>query len=199
MSRFTPPFHFDLAALLKQARRFPIQVDGVSISLPFVSFSVKPNDVERKIAREIIVRLANKRVLNAFECCDNCIEQALASLQEIRSLLVDKQVELVEYSDGSLYLLLEIMLEGIRQFFTFEEQLHFTIPNQRRTRLRTNEQRQAYFAALEMLRAHLHQSLTQVTKIAAVNLPRMSEHLRYNAWQIEAYDVPKLSEGENSN
>lgn len=198
MRDFSPPFRFDLDALLKQARRFPLRVDGVSISLPFVSFSVKPNDVERKVAREIGIRLANKRVLNASECCDNCIDQALDSLKDIRSLLVDKQVELVEHTDGSLYLMLEVMLEGIRQFFTFEEQLHFSAADQRWNRLRTHEQRQMYFAALEMLRAHLHQSLAQIATIADLKLPRIAAHVGYDQWQIAVYNVPEELEAERS-
>jgi hypothetical protein len=94
-SQFQTPFKFKLAPLLERAQHLPARIDGISIRLPFVNVTVKPDNVERKVAREIVIRLADRRVLNSFECCDGCIESALKSLQEIRSILVDKQVEFV--------------------------------------------------------------------------------------------------------
>jgi hypothetical protein len=38
---------------------------------------------------------------NAFECCDDCIERALAFLQKICRLVVDKQVELSDRTESS--------------------------------------------------------------------------------------------------
>ena len=55
------------------------------------------------MAREIVIRMANRRVLNSWECCDNCIDQALESLQKIRQLLVDQQVKFSKATDGPLY------------------------------------------------------------------------------------------------
>jgi hypothetical protein len=73
-----------MGALISSARRkLNTRIDGVSISLPFISFRVRPNDLEQRVAREIVIRMADKRVLNASECCDNCIDQALESLQQI--------------------------------------------------------------------------------------------------------------------
>jgi len=66
------PFRFDLRSLIGDARRkLSNCVDGVTINLPFVSFNVKPDDIEQKVAREIVICMADRRVLNAFECCDN--------------------------------------------------------------------------------------------------------------------------------
>lgn len=91
MKELPPPFKFDMSMLLRKARRLmKKRIDGVTISVPFLSFTITPDDLEQKAAREILMRLADKRVLNAFECCDSCVEYALASLQEIRSLLVEK-------------------------------------------------------------------------------------------------------------
>jgi hypothetical protein len=129
--------------------------------------------------------------IECVECCDSCIENGLASLQDIRSHLVDKQVDLSELSDGGLYLILDLMLEGIRQFFTFEENLRTSIeqfPGELRTRLHRQEL-QPYFAALEMLRGHLYRCLSQVAVIAGVEIHNISAHIRYeSAWQIEAYE-----------
>lgn len=186
MRNLKPLFQFDLSSVITRMRRLPRAVDGVSINLPFVSVSIKPDDLERRVAREVVIRMADRRVLNAFECCDDCIERALASLEEIRRLLLDKQVELSGHADSALYLLLEAMAEAIRQFSTYEQRLG-----------RGPEDRQKYFAALEMLRAHLHRVLRQIALVASVQIPKIADHMRYDdAWQIEAYARPALSAGE---
>ena len=194
MRNLPPPFQFEVTSLIEKARRqLRKRVEGVTINLPFVSFSVRPDDLERRVAKEVVIRLADKRVLNAFECCDSCIEQALASLREIRSLIVDKQVELADLTDGSLYLILEFMLEGIRQFFTFEEQLRTDVedfPGNFRARMHRHDL-QPYFAALEMLRGHLYRCMTQVAAVADIAVPRIADNMRYDSsWQIEAYSKP---------
>jgi len=200
MRQLPPPFRFDVRSLIKRARqKLNTQVDGVTINLPFISFSVKPDDLQKKVAQEIVIRLADRRVLNAFECCDSCIERALASLQEIRSILVDKQVEMAKLIDSPLYLLVEFMLEGIRQFFTFEQRLKerterppSMIPRSSGLR-RLRGRREHYFAALEMLRAHLHRCLNQVAKIADTQIPKIANHMRYDeAWPLEAYETVAL-------
>jgi hypothetical protein len=153
--------------------------------------------LEQKVAREIVIRVADRRVLNASECCDNCIDEALGSLQKIRDFLVNKQVELSHAMDGPLYLLIELQLEAIRQFLTFEQrikasasptELRVHVPNDFR---RPPDQREQYFAALEMLRGHLHRCLLQTAKIADTSIPKIAEHMRYEeAWQLEAYEKP---------
>ena len=178
-----PPFKFDLDSILGRLRRLPVAVDGVTITFPFIGVTVKPDNVERKVAREIVIRLADRRVLNAFECCDGCIDQALASLQEIRKIIVDKQVELADKSDGPLYILLDSIREAIRQFLTFEQRL---------TR-RDHKSQASYFAGLEMLRAHIHRTLLQIGKVGGKKIPGISPHMRYDEqWQIEAYKKPPL-------
>jgi hypothetical protein len=197
MRDLEPPFQFDLSALLQKARRtFQKRVEGVSISLPFVSSSVRPEDRERRAAREVVIRLADRRVLNAFECCDDCIDQALASLQKIRGLLVDQQVELADLADGPLYLLLDMMREGIRQFLTFEQRLGDRDSSGRpRERHRGRDVRTLYFAGLEALRAHLYRCLIQVAVIADIDIPRIAAHMRYDpTWTLEAYTRPAPSE-----
>ena len=196
-----PQFRFDLRTLIQDTHRYlSNKIEGVTISLPFVSFTVKPDDIEKKAAREIVIRLADKRVLNAFECCDDCIDKALDSLQKTRSQLVDKQVELANHSNRILYLLIEFMTEAIRQFFTYEERLHKTAPaNSYPSPVNTHSHRlpntqQAYFASLEMLRAHLHRCLSQIATIANINIPKIPDNMRYDTtWQLEAYIEPDNS------
>jgi hypothetical protein len=198
MRDLLPPFQFDVSGLVGKARRhLKKRVDGVTINLPFVSFSIRPDDLEQKVAREVVIRLADKRVLNAFECCDSCVEQALESLQDIRSLLVDNQVKLSAQSDGGLYLVIELMLEGIRQFFTFEEKLRTVnaqFPGDLHTRFMRHDL-QPYFDALEMLRGHLYRCLVQVAAVADTKIPKISDHMRYeDAWQLNAYKEPERIE-----
>lgn len=195
-----PPFKFDFRTQLKDARRkLNTSVGSVSINLPFLSFSLNPDDLEKRVAREIVIRMADRRVLNAFECCDDCIDQALSSLQEIRRILVDKQVELSAMPDSPLYLLIELQVEAIRQFLTFEQKLNHSMPADSMVVGVTSDFRrpppirEQYFAALEMLRAHLHRCLLQVSKIADTPIPKIADNMRYDdAWQLEAYEQPIL-------
>ncbi|MGE0825801.1 MAG: hypothetical protein AB7G75_32915 [Candidatus Binatia bacterium] len=206
MRNLKPPFQFDLRSLIGDARRkLSNCIDGVTINLPFVSFNVKPDDIERKVAREIVIRMADRRVLNAFECCDNCIDQALASLKEIRTLLVGKQVDLADTTEGSLSLLIALMLEAIRQFLTFEQRLNDRVPEQRIilpdsfSSQPPYSNREQYFAALEMLRAHLYRCLMQVSKIADIKIPKITESMRYDeTWQLEVYEKLVLVEERSS-
>ena len=97
-----------------------VNLDGVTINLPFISLNFDTNDKDKKIAREIIIRLRDKRVLNSKECCDNCIKNALESLIDIRKFLVDKQVEINDV-ESPLFLLVDFTIYGIRQFLTYTE------------------------------------------------------------------------------
>jgi len=183
-----PPFKFDIGGIVDRLRKLPVSVDGVTITLPFVEVTLKPDGLERKVAREVVIRLADRRVLNAWECCDGCIDNALKSLLEIRQTIVEKQVELSSKTDGVLFLLLDSIRDAIRQFLTFEQRL---------TR-RSSESRELYFAALEMLRAHIHRSLIQISKIADVEIPGISASMRYDDnWQLEAYKKPHSSSSGN--
>jgi hypothetical protein len=160
--------------------------------LPFISLTVTPDDVEKEVARELMVRLPDRRVLSSKECCDTCIDISLTSIQEIRGILVDKQVELAHLYDGSLYLLVEYMLEGIRQFLTFTETRDSVIVLESRSDMRPPDVRERYFGALEVLRFHIHSCLTQVAKIAEINTPKVEAYLHSNEeWHRVAYIRPQ--------
>jgi hypothetical protein len=175
----------------------PVTVDGITISLPFIEVSVKPDRTERKVAREVVIRLADRRVLTSVECCDNCIDEALTSLQGIRQTIVDKQVELSDRNETALYVLLDSIRDSIRQFLTFEQRLDKGSKMDHRAMgdssfRRTVQSRELYFAGLEMLRAHIHRTLLQVAKIADMEIPGIVGHMRYDeGWLLEAYKKPK--------
>jgi hypothetical protein len=190
------PFKFDMTDLLAKARRkVGARMGDVTLNLPFLSITVKPVDRERQIAREVVIRLRDRRVLSAWECCDSCINDALSSLQEIRRMLVDKQVELSELHDGPLYLLLEAMAAGIRQFMTFEELLRRKVDPRPHPQFgnfhRPPDMQQEYFDALEILRGHLSRCLGQIAKIGGMPPPDEGLIANYQgAWQLEAYQEP---------
>jgi hypothetical protein len=141
-----------------------------------LSIEVDISNDERKIAREILIRLRDKRVLVAYECCDNCIKNALFSIQDIRKLLVDKQVELPS-ENSSLFLILELMLTGIRQFLTFTE------------RYKPHIHREEYFGTLEILRGHLLRCLKEVAKVGNTS-PPLSNWLKFNPeWEKGIYVI----------
>lgn len=185
------PFKFDVSNIIKRFKSLPITVDGaVKINIPFLEVTVKVDDREKKIARELVIRLSDRRVLNAWECCDSCIDNALKSLQEIRQILVDKEVELSDKTDSALYILMDSIRYAIKQFLTFEQSLsgmhkfdhHFY------------EQREMYFAGLEILRAHIYRTLIQISKIADFEIPGISQNMRYDEqWQLDTYVDPRLS------
>lgn len=193
MRTATPPFKFDLGDVIRRARRLAAGSLGeITLNLPFVSVAVNPKDKEKQVARELVVRLKDRRVLTAWECCDGCIDQALASLQEIRRLLVDKQVELAEMQDGPLYVVIDAMALGIRQFLTFEQRLtHADARTEPATSFwRPEETRQAYFDGLEILRGHLSRCLGQIATLAGMEAPNEGIIVHYQgAWQLEAYQA----------
>jgi hypothetical protein len=190
------PFTFDLTDLLARARRqLAGRIGDVTLNLPFLSFAVSPKDRERLVAREIVLRLRDRRVLSAWECCDDCIDRALTSLKEIRQLIVDKEVELAELQDGPLFLLLDAMVAGIRQFMTFEELLRRDENAPLHPRFgefhRPPDVRQAYFDGLEILRGHLSRCLGQIAIIAGMPAPADGIIENYQGpWQLEAYKPP---------
>lgn len=129
---------------------------------------------EQKIAREILIRLRDKRVLVAWECCDSCISNALKSIMDIRALLVNKQIE-IHNGDSALFVVIDLMLAGIRQFLTFTEVREPAF------------HRQEYLEALEDLRGHLLRSLEQVAAIAGTT-PRLSNRLQFDReWDANLY------------
>ncbi len=173
-------FRFNLRKLIEKAKSLPIKAEGITISLPFVSIRAKPDRVERDVAREVVIRLADKRVLNAWECCDGCVKNAMDSIQEIRSFLVEMEVKLKDNTSSALYLLIEFMLEGVRQFLTFTESLG------------ERHDRTDYFGALKVLRPHLFRCLSQIAVVADMEIPQIPAHMRYDlAWEEQFYLMSK--------
>lgn len=120
-------------------------------------------------------------------------------LGEIREVLVDKQVELADLHDGPLYLLVDTMALGIRQFMTYEELLNRNNDAPPHPRFgdfhRPPDIRQAYFDALEVLRGHISRCLAQVAAIGGMDAPHGGLIENYQGeWQIAAYQAPALTD-----
>ncbi|MBU1936156.1 hypothetical protein KKG05_02055 [bacterium] len=171
----TSDLKFDVSSVLQRVKHLPKpKIKGVSINLPFISVDFTALDEERKIAKEILIRMRDKRILVASECCDDCIKHALNSLQDIRTLLVNKQVELPD-EKSALFLLFDLMLAGIRQFLTFTE--HFD----------PHIHRHEYFGALEILRGHLLRCIAEIAKVGNTP-PQLSNRLNFNPkWDKQIY------------
>lgn len=181
---------FDMAAVLQRAHRtIANHLGDVTLTLPFGSVTVKPTAKETKVAREALVVLRDRRVLSARECCDGCVDSSLKSLQEIRTILVQKQTELADLQDGPLYAVLEMMAKAVRQFLTYEEGLRrsYVGPHSDRPDFhRPPHLREAYFDALERLRDHLGHCIGQISAIAKV--PAQGYVTRYDGeWRKDAY------------
>jgi hypothetical protein len=198
------PFKIDMTGPLSWARRHAsnrLAGATVTLNLPFVSISVAPKDRERTVARELVIRLKDRRVLSAFECCDDCIDRALASLGEIRKLLVEKQVELSDLADGPMFALMDAMAQGIRQFQTYEELLRLPdgARHGRGAFHRPHDVQQSYFDALELLRGHLSRCLGQVAAMAGMEVPSEGLIAQYQGpWLLEAYVAPETDGGTTS-
>lgn len=191
------PFHFDLTEAIARAQRLvSAHVGDVTLNLPFISVAVSPHDREKMAAREIVIRMRDYRVLSGAECCDHCIDSSVASLQDIRRLLVDPQMALSDLRDGPLFLLVDIMHQGIRQFLTYDEHLRAApdddTPGVLSDFRRQPRVREAYFAGLEQLRGHLSRSMHEVRKVA--DMPEADENSAYaTSWPLQQYVAPELS------
>ena len=83
------------------------------------------------------------------------------------------------------------MADAIRQFLTFEQRLGLEDGAENSACDGEGSKREQYFAALEMLRAHLHRCLLQVGTVGGVQIPKIADNMRYNdVWQLEAYVEP---------
>ncbi len=185
-------FTIEIAELVAKGRRnLNKRVVGLEITAPpGITFIVDPHDPEVTAAKKTVIFLSDRRVLNASECCDDCIDRSLASLGKIREYLVGQQQELVHLSDGVLYLMIEFILDAIRQFMTYSEHLErdYGPSGSSISDFRRHPQaRDAYFSALNRLRRHISDTLSQVRLIAGEDPQKVPENLRFKGWDHESY------------
>lgn len=168
----------DINKIYKEAIKFAKKttISDITITLPFISFSVQATDIEKKIAREIIIRVRDKRVITSFQCCPSCTEYAIISLNEIRAILIDKQVELNNV-DSVLFLLIDFALDGIRNFMSNTENL------------KVSRHLETYKRLLQELREHLLRVFDQVSKIAELSMDFGCRSESAKEWDKKQYYI----------
>lgn len=186
-------FNFDVSDVIARAlRSLPASDTAIAFMLPYVTVLAVPSPLERRVANELLIRLSDRRALSSRECCDNCINEALRSLQEIRSILLERRIELADEQEGILNQIIDLMLAAIRQFLTFEQRLASACiakPDTANEFNRSEGDCQTYFDALEQLRGHLSRCLGQIAVVAGLSVPSDGFIAGYQGpWEMQAYE-----------
>jgi hypothetical protein len=184
--RRTSKLKLDVSSIISRAKALPkAKVESISINIPFISVNLSCSDIEKKVAKEVLIRLRDKRVLDSRNCCDNCAKFQINSLLDIRELLVNKQVELAD-ENSALFLLFDFMLAGIRYFLNLTE--------------RNDSFKRAgeYRDTLDTLRDHLLRCINEIAKIGNVK-PRLLTQIEFDpAWDKEIYSISKEEKTQGS-
>ena len=164
----------DVRDSVRRAGRWAnVRTEGLVINTGFVSFRLTPLDCERTAARQLVVRLRDKRVFTASDCGDSCVQNSIDSLQGVREILVEAQAQLADLHDGQLFWLTDYARQTIRAFLTWEEQVRSAggvdrpVGEHYRDPKRTRE----YIEQLDILRAHVRRAMTGIAGIANMELP----------------------------
>lgn len=187
------PLKFNISSAQSQILRLASgRREAIPLAFPFgITINLLVSDDERRYARKLLVWLKDRRVLNSFECCDDCIDQALGSLQEIRTKLLAIQIELSSVDESALAAVLEFMLAPIRQFLTFVQKIEANGRKERNAHGRHQLNRELYFDALESLRGHLSRCLSQIAVVAGEPVPMNGILADYRGpWPADAYETP---------
>lgn len=94
---------------------------GVSINLPFISFTVRVDETERDVARELLICLDDRRLLKRSHSCEKPTPLAIESVGKIRDLVVQMKAKLRNHTSGALYQMLEMMHLATVEFVNFIE------------------------------------------------------------------------------
>ena len=158
--------------------RKQLSVSGINLSFPFsagITISIKPQ--ERDVAKETIVVLVNRRILNAAECCASCSQQSITSLKEMKSDLIQIEKKLTGSINGPLFYFIDSIVNGINQFLKYIEDYNF---------IETfNLNRDTYFQSFNIIRNHIVQCLYQIAKIADFEINNDLFAVRIN---VESWD-----------
>ena len=169
---------FDFTEFSKRLTKYSkkIRVDSVSVRLPGISISLSPTKQEKLIAKEIILFIRHKRVIDSKECCDNCIRNSLQSLLEIKNFLIMKQMEISDV-ESLLFLLTDFALFGVNKFLTYTESFDPDI------------NREQYFEALNILRGHLIRTFDQIAVVAKLPQDYGFRHDLIQKWDRTLYCI----------
>lgn len=169
------PFGVNVGSLTQRARQWiGRRIAGATVSATGVSFQIRATDPERDAARKLFIRLRDRRVFNAFDCCDNCVRNTLASLQEVRKILVESQVEVANFHDGDLFWIADYLRLIIREFLSWEERLRAALGPAQASKEELYIDpvyRAAYIKSLDTVRAHARAALEALADVSQMKLP----------------------------
>jgi len=138
-----------------------IEIDNIGLSFPFgINIAFKPTSEDSDIARKTVIKLTNRRVLNSKECCGNCINESVKSIKEIKSDLVEIQLELANRSKTPLFYYVDYINIAINSFLDFMER------NSESVELNKD----LYFNALEKIRNHIGKCLKEIANIGSIEI-----------------------------
>jgi hypothetical protein len=169
-----------------------------TVNAGFVSFALVVDDAERVAARPLVIRLRDKRVFNADDCCEGCVTNSISSLQEVRKALVDVQVGLADQRDGQLFWVLDWMLAVIRAFLTWEERVRATDDGVREAseHYRSMDRTRHTIDQLDVVRAHLRVALNAIANVASLDVPVLATARLPEPSKIVAETRHVLSKGD---
>ena len=169
------------AKILVFDNRKNVALDSISLSFPFgVNIQIKPVESEIKIAREVIIKLIDRRILNAAECCAECIQRAIDSLKEIKADLIDIKCKLTDNINRPIYYFIDYIVLSINSFLDFIERYKIDMEMNRPT----------YFDALEKLRRHIAKCMVEISKIGECKIDTTHYAFKNNAeWIYDNYSV----------
>jgi hypothetical protein len=167
---------FDFTEFSKRLNKYSkkVKVESVSVRLPGISISLSPTKQEKLIAKEIILFIRHKRVIDSKECCDTCIKNSLQSLLEIKNFLVMKQMEISDV-ESPLFLLTDFALFGVNKFLTYTESFDPDVS------------REEYFKALNIIRGHLIRTFDQIAVVAKLPQDFGFRHDLIQTWDSNLY------------
>ncbi len=174
---------FRIDSIVDLARKVgSFSADGVTVKLPFISFSFKPNDTEQSVAKVSIIYLKDKMFFNPRkEEGDHNIQSEIGSLRNIRKFLNKRQMDLSDHTKGGLFLIIELMLSPIRQFLTFHEH-----------NSSLKEYSTIYHEGYALLRDHLCSCISRIHQIAGIEIPEVYTYFNYDSqWNLDAYEEPE--------
>ena len=186
----TNPYKFRIPkyyAKIISKNNINIKLDDISLSFPFIinaSFRFEKNIID--IARETIMALIDRRILNAKECCASCIYKALNSLKEIKSDLINTKKQLKNDINSPLFYFIDYMIISINSFFDFMERNNLIDD---KLDDKDHDIKTVYFDALEIIRNHIAQCMNEIAKIAKMQIN--NEHYAFMngeiGWQENYY------------
>ena len=145
-----------------------ITLDSISFSFPLrISSSFRFEKSIIDIAKETIITLVDRRILNAKECCANCIYNAVNSLKEIKSDLINIKKQLKNNINSPLFYFVDYIIISINSFFDFIERNNLV---DNKVDDKDHDIKKVYFDALEIIRNHIAQCMNEIAKIAKIQI-----------------------------